>query len=73
MVKQNSKYRLPYLIFVIAFFTYLTVRSFYNFSIGEDKGMSMIGGILYAGAIIYFAYDLYELIINKKRINNSGV
>ncbi|MBK8522258.1 MAG: hypothetical protein IPL54_15840 [Chitinophagaceae bacterium] len=65
-----KKYRLPYLIFVIALFTYLTVRSFYKFSIGEDKGMSMIGGILYTGVIIYFAYDLYEFIKNKKRINS---
>jgi|APGre2960657404_1045060.scaffolds.fasta_scaffold40947_4 pilus assembly protein TadC len=65
-----KKYRLPFLIFVIVLFTYLTVRSFYNFSIGNDKGMSMIGGILYAGAIIYYAIDLYEFIKNKKRINN---
>jgi pilus assembly protein TadC len=65
-----NKYRLPFLIFVIVVFIYLTVRSFYNFSIGEDKGMSMIGGILYAGAIIYYAIDLYEFIKNKKRINN---
>ena len=65
-----KKYRLPFLIFVIVVFTYLTVRSFYNFSIGEDKGMSMIGGILYAGAIIYYAIDLYEFIKNKKRINS---
>ncbi len=65
-----KKYRLQYLILVIAVFTYLTVRSFYKFSIGEDKGMSMIGGILYAGAIIYFAYDLFEFIKNKKLINS---
>lgn len=65
-----KKYRLPFLIFVIVVFTFLTVRSFYNFSIGEDKGMSMIGGILYAGAIIYYAIDLYEFIKNKKRINS---
>ena len=65
-----KKYRLPYLIFVLAVFTYATVRSFYNFSIGEDKGMSMIGGMLYAGALIYYAYDLYEFIKNKKRINS---
>ena len=65
-----KKYRLPFLIFVIVVFTYLIVLSFYNFSIGEDKGMSMIGGILYAGAIIYYAIDLYEFIKNKKRINS---
>ena len=68
-----KKYRLPYLIFVLVVFTYLTVRSFYNFSIGEDKGMSMIGGILFGVMAIFNVEDLYVFIKNKKseRLNSA--
>ena len=65
-----KKYRNQILIFSILIFTYLTVRSIYQFVNDIDRGMSFIGCIAYGiGVIMYFA-DLYAYHKNKKRINS---
>ena len=72
MFKPDSKYRLVYLIGVVVVFTYQSVRSFYQFSIGEDKGMSLTGGIVFGVMAMVYGHDQYEFINNKKSINSGA-
>ncbi len=69
MFKQNSKYRLHYLIVMSVLLVMITVFNFYDFYEKKD-GMKMIGGIVFGLMAIFYAYDLYEFIKNKKRINS---
>ena len=69
MFKQNSKYRLHYLIVMFVLLVMITVFNFYDFYEKKD-GMKMIGGIVFGLMAIFYAYDLYEFIKNKKRINS---
>ena len=59
------------MVFTLLIFTYLSVRAFYNFAIGYDKGMSLIGGILFGAGAIFQAADLYEFI-KKKKLGKSN-
>ena len=66
-----KKYRLPYLILTLVVFTYLVVRSISQFSVGYDKGMSMIGIIVWGGGLIYNSFELIKLIKNRTNKSNS--
>ena len=48
---------------------FVTVFNFIDFYKKKD-GMKMIGGIVFGLMSIFYAFDLYEFIKNKKRINN---
>ncbi|MEO6540016.1 MAG: hypothetical protein ABIN74_03450 [Ferruginibacter sp.] len=69
MFKQDSKYRLHFLVLMVAL---LVIESVFNFSYFYQKndGMRMIGGIVFGVLAIVYAHDLYEFIKNKKRINS---
>ena len=66
-----KKYRLPYLILTLVVFTYLVVRSISQFSVGYDKGMSMMGIIVWGGGLIYNSFELIKLIKNRTNKSNS--
>mgnify|MGYP000990147553 FL=1 len=72
MFKQNSKYRLRYLIVMFVLLITSTVLNFYDFY-ERKNGMSMIGGIVFGLIMIAHGFNIFELIRNKKRINSSGV
>jgi hypothetical protein len=69
MFKENSKYRLHFLVLMFVVFV---IESVYNFFVFYEKndGMRMIGGIVFGLMSIFYAFDLYEFIKNKKRINS---
>ena len=69
MFKQNSKYRFHFLIIMFVLLVFVTVFNFIDFYKKKD-GMKMIGGIVFGLMSIFYAFDLYEFIKNKKRINN---
>ena len=69
MFKQNSKYRLHYLIVMFVLLVSVTVFNFYDFYEKKD-GMKMIGGIVFGLMTIAYGFDLFEFIKNKKRINS---
>jgi hypothetical protein len=69
MFKQNSKYRLHFLILMFVLLVIVTVFNFYDFYEKKD-GMKMIGGFVFGLMAIGYAHDLFEFIKNKKRINS---
>ena len=73
MFKQNSKYRIVYLMFALLVFVYSSVYSFYKYTADIDKGMSLIGGIVYSVMAIFFIDDLYQFIKNRrlKKLNSE--
>ena len=69
MFKRDSKYKLIFLILKAFIFTYMSVNGFYAFANNHsDKGMKMIGGILFGVMAIIYIVDLIEFIKNKKAL-----
>ncbi len=71
MFKQNSKYRLHFLIVMFVLLVIVTVLNFYDFYEKNDW-MKMMGGIIFGVMAIVYAFRLYEFIKNKKIINSGA-
>ena len=72
MFKKDSKYRLPFLIFMVLVHVLLSIMNFMEYN--EDKrGMSLTGGIVFGLMAIFWADDFYQSYKNKKSINSNGV
>ncbi len=69
MFKPNSKYRLHFLSIMFVMLLFVTVFNFVEFYEKKD-GMKMIGGIVFGFMSVFYSFDLYEFIKNKKRINS---
>jgi len=67
MLKQNSKYRFPFLILMFVLLVTVTVMNFYDFCEEKDR-MKMMGGIVFGIMAIGYANDLYKFIKNKKAL-----
>lgn len=67
MFKQNSKYRLTFLILTTVVFVLGSVMNFYEFSEKKD-GMKMAGGIVFGVMAVVYVSDLYEFIKIKKAL-----
>ena len=72
MFKQDSKYRLHFLIIMVVAHVFLSIINFMEFD-QSNKRIEMIGGIVFGGMAIFWAIDLYEFLKNKKSINSNGV
>jgi protein-S-isoprenylcysteine O-methyltransferase Ste14 len=64
-----KKYRKHFLVVLLVLFVIQSVYNFHIFYVKND-GMSMIGGIGFGFMAIIYAFDLFEFIKNKKRINS---
>lgn len=73
MFKRDSKYKLIFLILKAFIFTYLSVNGFYAFANNHsDKGMKMIGGIIFGIAAIFFSVEVYNFLKNNKSIKSGA-
>ncbi len=66
MFRHNSKYRLIYLIFILLFSALYSGYSFYKYAANIDKGISLIGGVVFGLMIVFQIDELYGFIKNKK-------
>ncbi|MGB4774755.1 MAG: hypothetical protein WBP45_06270 [Daejeonella sp.] len=72
MFKQNSKYRLLFLILVVLVFGYQSVNGFYKFANNDsDQGMRMIFGIVFGMMTIIYTVDLIAFIKSKKALKQG--
>ena len=69
MFKQNSKYRLQFLIFFVVLLVIFTVMNFIDY-VEKKDGMKLTGGIVFGVLALVYTHDLYEFLKNKKRINS---
>jgi hypothetical protein len=66
MFTQNSKYMLIYLILALLLFAFESVYCFCKYAVDIDKGMSLIGGIIFGLMSIFQVDEMYSFIKNKK-------
>lgn len=72
MFRQNSKYRLLFLILSVMVFGYQSVYGFYKFANSDsDKGMRMIFGIVFGVIAIIYTVDLIAFIKSKKALKQG--
>jgi len=69
MFKKDSKYRFHFMITMFVLLVLITVFNFIDFYEKKD-GMKMIGGIVFGFMSVFYAFDLYDYLKNKKRINS---
>jgi hypothetical protein len=69
MFKKDSKYRFHFMITMFVLLVLITVFNFIDFYEKKD-GMKRIGGIVFGFMSVFYAFDLYDYLKNKKRINS---
>lgn len=72
MFKQNSKYRLIYLILALLVFALGSSLAFYDYA-QKKEGIRLIGGIVFGLMAIFQVDDLYTFIKNKdsEKLNSA--
>jgi hypothetical protein len=66
-----KKNKLPMLLLTALAFLLISVWKFYDYAVGIDKGMSLVGGIIFGILALVYIHDLYEFMKNKKSINSG--